>query len=164
MSFSTDLLAQARHLATREPKRPKQASLRRALSAAYYALFHLLSADAAALFAPKPLRSKVKRVLQHGAMKNVCEQIAHGRLSGPLSRSLTDPVEADLRAVATTFVEMQQLRHQADYDMDYLPIRTDVLQKILMTEQAFAKWASVRQNPNSIIFLASLLFHDRWRS
>lgn len=42
MALPTDLLAQARLLATREPKRPKQASLRRAISNAYYALFHLL--------------------------------------------------------------------------------------------------------------------------
>ena len=41
MSFPNDLLEQARHLANREPKRPKQASLRRAVSTAYYALFHL---------------------------------------------------------------------------------------------------------------------------
>ena len=42
MSLATDLLEQADHLARRERKRPKQASLRRAVSAAYYGLFHLL--------------------------------------------------------------------------------------------------------------------------
>ena len=42
MTLQRDLLAQARHLATREPKRPKQASLRRSVSASYYAVFHLL--------------------------------------------------------------------------------------------------------------------------
>lgn len=42
MSLHTDLLKQATILATREPRRPFQASLRRAASAAYYALFHLL--------------------------------------------------------------------------------------------------------------------------
>ena len=47
MPFPNDLLEQARHLANREPKRPKQASLRRAVSAAYYALFHLLAAETA---------------------------------------------------------------------------------------------------------------------
>ena len=38
MSLHQDLLAQARHLLRKEPRRPKQASLRRAVSAAYYAL------------------------------------------------------------------------------------------------------------------------------
>lgn len=39
---SGNLLAQAKLLATKEQSRPKQASLRRSVSAAYYALFHLL--------------------------------------------------------------------------------------------------------------------------
>jgi len=37
MSLHADLLAQAEYLAKKEPKRPRQASLRRAISAAYYA-------------------------------------------------------------------------------------------------------------------------------
>lgn len=41
MAFPDDLLEQAVHLARREPGRPRQASLRRAISTAYYALFHL---------------------------------------------------------------------------------------------------------------------------
>ena len=46
MSLPTDLLAQARHLAAKETRRPRQASLRRTASACYYALFHLLVQDA----------------------------------------------------------------------------------------------------------------------
>lgn len=42
MPLPDDLLEQARHLANGERRRPKQASLRRAVSTAYYALFHLL--------------------------------------------------------------------------------------------------------------------------
>jgi hypothetical protein len=46
MSLQGDLLEQARHLAKRERRRPKQASLRRAISTAYYyALIHLLVAE-----------------------------------------------------------------------------------------------------------------------
>jgi hypothetical protein len=43
MSFADDLLEQAYHLANRESKKPKQASLRRAVSTAYYALSISLS-------------------------------------------------------------------------------------------------------------------------
>ena len=46
MRLANDYLEQARHLATRERTRPKQASLRRAVSVAYYALFHLLCDEA----------------------------------------------------------------------------------------------------------------------
>ena len=49
MSLHGDRLAQARHLVTKEPQRPKQASLRRAVSSAYYAQFHLLT-DASSRF------------------------------------------------------------------------------------------------------------------
>jgi uncharacterized protein (UPF0332 family) len=44
MAFADDLLADAHHLASRGGKRPNQSSLRRAVSTAYYALFHLLIA------------------------------------------------------------------------------------------------------------------------
>ena len=46
MPFPEDLLEQAKHLASRERTKPKQASLRRAVSTAYYALFHLLISEA----------------------------------------------------------------------------------------------------------------------
>ena len=42
VSLQRDLLAQAHQLARHEPKRPNQASLRRAVSTGYYAVFHLL--------------------------------------------------------------------------------------------------------------------------
>lgn len=46
MGFGEDLLKQADHLATYEGVKPTQAALRRAVSTAYYALFHLLTEDA----------------------------------------------------------------------------------------------------------------------
>jgi uncharacterized protein (UPF0332 family) len=42
MAFAEDLLRQAFLLLHKEPKTPTQASLRRSVSTAYYALFHLL--------------------------------------------------------------------------------------------------------------------------
>lgn len=46
MSIHKDLLQQARLLAILDEKRPKQANLRRAISSAYYALFHYLIDEA----------------------------------------------------------------------------------------------------------------------
>jgi hypothetical protein len=51
MPFADDLLEQAHHLVTREEGEPKQASLRRAVSTAYYALFHLLIDEAVSQWA-----------------------------------------------------------------------------------------------------------------
>ena len=47
MGLAEDLLRQADHLAAYERLNPSQASLRRAVSTAYYALFHLLIGEAA---------------------------------------------------------------------------------------------------------------------
>lgn len=79
MALSRDLLAQARILATREPKKPKQASLRRAVSTSYYALFHFLSEEAAILLVGAAhgdlsLRNLSRRAFEHGKMKTVCTQ------------------------------------------------------------------------------------------
>jgi hypothetical protein len=46
MPYSDHLPEQAKHLANREKKKPRQASLRRAVSTGYYALFHLLIHEA----------------------------------------------------------------------------------------------------------------------
>ena len=47
MSLASDLLDQASVLAALDSMKPKQASLRRAISAAYYSVLHLLIDDGA---------------------------------------------------------------------------------------------------------------------
>jgi hypothetical protein len=74
MAFPNDLLEQALHLANREPKRPKQASLRRAVSTAYYALFHLLSIETAKNWKRKDERQTVARMLGHKPMSDACDR------------------------------------------------------------------------------------------
>ena len=67
MSLHADLLEQAEQLAQLDPRRPKQANLRRAVSSAYYALFHLLTSEASALYAGEPgLASRINRTHNHG--------------------------------------------------------------------------------------------------
>jgi len=77
VSLSTELLDQARHLIDEEPRRPKQASFRRGVSAAYYALFHKLT-DASSKFlvagngeGRQELRHAIRRSYAHGGMKSV---------------------------------------------------------------------------------------------
>jgi hypothetical protein len=54
MSLHANLLQQAEHLAQLDPTRPTQANLRRAVSSAYYALFHLLASETSAVNAVQP--------------------------------------------------------------------------------------------------------------
>jgi hypothetical protein len=72
MAFADDLLDQAYHLANKEDN-PSQASLRRAVSTAYYALFHLLIDEAVGKWAVERQRGAIGRTFEHKAMKVVCE-------------------------------------------------------------------------------------------
>jgi uncharacterized protein (UPF0332 family) len=110
MSFPDQLLEQAQHLANRERTKPRQASLRRAVSTAYYALFHLLTTEAAKNWKQLDQRHALARSFEHGRMKSASERIGKPQTIPPSSP------EDHLRLVATTFVRAQQQRHTADYD------------------------------------------------
>src|SRR6266850_5614337 len=75
MGIAHDLLQQADHLASYEGANPSQASLRRAVSTAYYAFFHLLTEDAALRWSgASEARTGMERAFQHGPMKNISLQ------------------------------------------------------------------------------------------
>jgi hypothetical protein len=166
MALHDDLLEQARHLALREPRRPRQASLRRAVSAAYYALFHLLAAEGAGRFSPiRPtmLRARIRRAFAHRNMQEVCRQFAAGSPNALAAQLLNEPLQRQLRQVASAFAELQDARHDADYNLATTFTRIDVLQKVDLTEQAFAAWRTVRADSNASVFLAALLLQHQWR-
>lgn len=68
-----DLLELAEHLAQKDAKKPKQASLRRSASTACYAVFHALARMCADAFVgwskPWNVYAPVYRSLEHGAAK-----------------------------------------------------------------------------------------------
>lgn len=167
MSLANDLLAQARALAANEPRRPRQASLRRAVSAAYYALFHLLVEDAAReLTAAQPpgLRARLQRAFTHSDMKNVCSQF--GGVSGKSPQKLHTLLSAQLSpglvTVARTFVDLQEARHAADYDVSTDFNRADALSLIQKVEAAFSAWRHERNSLDARVFMIALLVNERW--
>jgi hypothetical protein len=107
MSLHHDLLEQAEHLARREKLRPKQASLRRAISSAYYALFHLL-VDAATRFiatgSRDGLRRQLARNFDNAAMKSASQAFAAANGKHPWVYALGRPPSMDLVDVASAFV------------------------------------------------------------
>jgi hypothetical protein len=160
MALHDDLLEQAGHLAMRETKRPRQASLRRAVSAAYYALFHILAAESTQkLLPPHPgsLRVQARRAFVHKDMRELCRQVSRPRPAGTIASLLTVPIEPELRLVAEAFVTLQQARHEADYDLTATFNRVDVLQLVQRAHSAVANWRAIRSRPNATIFLAALL-------
>ena len=129
MNLHDDLLDQAQQLAQWDPRRPRQVNLRRTVSSAYYALFHLLSSETSALFAVEPnLVARINRTLNHGDMKKTSTMIGNGKLPKSVQSprgSYTIPV--DLKTVTSTFIKLQDARHEADYDLTRLFRRQEVL-------------------------------------
>lgn len=165
MTLAIDLLEQAEHLIKRERKRPKQDSLRRGISSAYYALFHLLTLDGARILTTNPtLRPQVARVFQHGDLKAVAKRIilisaAHTQQRQPgqqekwLLQLLEMPIETDLLRVCYAFVNLQELRHKADYDLSFWITRREAATAVSQARAAHVSWKAIRHNHNAEIFL-----------
>ena len=166
MAYPDDLLEQAQHLAQRESKRPKQASLRRAISSAYYALFHLLISEAVKNWKRPEERLTLARMFEHGAMAKVCAK-KHDDLRAWFNttprpvRGRAHNTNGHLLIVAKTFIEMLQHRHTADYDGSKVWSRLEVSEHIGAVTEAFASWKAIRNEHEAQNFLVTLLLRDR---
>jgi len=159
MAYHDDLLRQALYLVHKEPRNPKQASLRRGVSTAYYALFHLLIGEAVANWNVVSLRAALGRAFDHGIMKAASNRIQDTR---QFSFTGEDPgVVAALRAVAKTFAQLQEKRHIADYDNTTFWTRTEALTQVKSAEQAFNTWKSIRSELIAQAYLVSLAVKKR---
>jgi hypothetical protein len=163
-------------LVRRETRKPRQASLRRAVSAAYYALFHLLVADAAKRLSPTNppgLRLLIQRAFNHGDMRIVCRSSIEGHNAvlknrrpwspPPATRLLiTLPLDPGLLAVAETFVDLLEARNDADYNLNRPWNRLDVLNLVQAARQGFVNRATVRTSPTATVFVVALALQKHW--
>src|SRR5437016_4115246 len=75
MTYADELLELAQDIANLHAQDdPHQPSLRRAVSTAYYALFHLLISEATSNWSRPELRATLARVFDHGAMKQAADK------------------------------------------------------------------------------------------
>ncbi len=166
MNLHGDLLAQARHLLRKEPRRPKQASLRRAVSAAYYALFHLLVHESSKRLisgaAHTHLRALTARAHDHATMRQASKAFASGGLPPNLHLILPGGVPPEIRTIAGVFVDLQQARHSADYDVTQKLTRHDAQALVAQAERAFQSWQTAREDPATRAYLAALLLWRQW--
>jgi len=165
MPLADDLLIQARMLATVDTGIPLQANLRRAISSAYYALFHLLIAEAVDLIVPKKpvgLASKVARTFAHGEMDRVCNDFTKSPLPEKFAAILPQGVPAELQKVAIYFSQLQDARHLADYDTAFNPTRDEALIRVASAESAFSAWRTIQRTEEATVFLTALAFGARW--
>ncbi len=150
-----DLVAQARMLANREPRRPKQATLRRAVATAYYGLFHFLIEESTALLfgtaqADAPFRQLAARAFVHGKMKSVCAEFVkpnplhvHPLLQTFWAR-FGIPNHPQAWLIAQTFIDLQDDRHTADYELSVSFARQDTLSAVTRSETAVVAWQQLR--------------------
>ena len=166
MSLHADLIEQADHLARKEPRRPRQASLRRSVSASYYGVFHLLTEEATRMFlrgeALARLRPLLARSFSHGQMKAVSTEFGKGAVPKGMGAFLgTVGVPDTLSQVATAFVDLQQARHEADYDLSRRFSRNEALAFIAQAKRTVEQWPDVRAHPAAQLFLLALLAKAR---
>src|ERR1044071_2961633 len=100
---------------------PRQADLRRAISNAYYAIFHAVVTEAADAFIGRtrrqtPAYGLVYRSGEHRSLLRLCEDVAKPKLPERyLTYEPTGGFGSDLVAFATAVVDLQEKRHLADY-------------------------------------------------
>ena len=148
-----DLMEVARVLAESGHAPPTQARLRRAISTAYYALFHCLAMSAANLFigtVRSPAWHRTYRALEHGRARSGCRQV----------QTMPEfPVE--VRDFAEAFVALQKARQEADYALDTPAYqKSDVLGYIVSAELAIRQFEQAAMDARRG-FVAHVLFRPR---
>ncbi|MCC6524688.1 MAG: hypothetical protein IT373_18670 [Polyangiaceae bacterium] len=159
MTLASDLLEQAWHLARLEPNEPRQASLRRAVSAAYYSLFHLITRDGAARVSTiERLRPTIARAFEHAELAKAARGITNIRPGQDhwLAAHI-DSVPPDLAMCCETFAALQERRHVADYDASTSLTRGDVLTLLQRASGAHSAWNRVSKSDAALVFVLAAL-------
>jgi hypothetical protein len=159
------LLRHARQLAERstDTESPRSVHARRAVSAAYYALFHRVCMGVASTVVPGEsdrARWELCRTFDHKAVETVARW-ADGRqrpprpLTGLADQALTGP---QITVLARNLVHLKQWRHDADYNFLVVVGRLSALQAVDKARDAIDAVNVVVDSPAWRAFSALLLF------
>ena len=156
MSLAGELLDTAKYLLRQNNNRPTDAAIRRSISMAYYALFHLLIEDAVIHLVPETgQQTSLARSFDHGKMKQVCKAIGEGR-----HPFLGSTVPDALKQLTATFVDLQDQRHDADYNRTRFFTKADARESVSRVEKALRLWSAVREGPIASPFFLLLLLGE----
>jgi hypothetical protein len=159
-------MAVARSLCDPTTQPPSDAALRRAVSTAYYALFHTVLRAAATRFMGHGQQwtggyALLYRSFDHGYMKEICKRLDVATLAETTKRQLRrSAISADMRFFARTFVPTQELRHLADYDPTAQFLPSEVAAVVDEADNALAAFGRVPANELADI-LALLMVKSR---
>lgn len=148
-----DLIATA-HLLTTTPHpntHPLPDSLRRAISTAYYAMFHALASSNADCLVGTPhdpltghAWSRIYRGLNHSAAKRNLLQ----------DQGLFSP---QVQQFAGAFAQLQDVRHSADYDPNRTFTLPETLDWIVRAESAIESFMQTDADERKIVAIQSLI-------
>jgi hypothetical protein len=157
VAYHDELLQQAKELVHKGPS--NQADLRRSVSSAYYALFHLLIFEACLNWSNDISRPGLARMFDHGVMKKVSKKVTD---ASRMPYAGDDAVIVHkLRSVAGLFVQLQEQRHEADYNVKNAWTLTQSLNEMFAANRAFVTWRQIRTENISQEYLVSLLIRPR---
>lgn len=169
MSLAEELLEHARFLANLDPRTTTQANIRRAITASYYSVFHLLAAEDAAQVspdAPVGLPERTQRALNHAQMLKVAKAFSQPGAKRakdlPDDVVLPDSISMELASISDIFQDLQEARHEADYDVLKQLYPTDALASVQKAEKIFKDWKTEKNSRNAPVFLAALIFGKDW--
>ena len=148
-----DLLATARQLAgAPSGTSPSQASLRRAVSTTYYALFHCMAENCADMLVGGP-GSGQSRSAWHQAYR----ALEHGRAKQRADQDRLRRFPQEIQDFAKWFAEMQERRQTADYDPSVSFTQSAVIEDIDLAELRIAQFRRASERDRRA-FAAFVLF------
>ena len=161
------LLEQAARLIEPPPAGPpRQVDVRRAISAAYYAVFHHVLTAAAdevigAVHRKADRYALVYRSIAHRTLRDLCEEVGKPAPAKKYrSHVPTRGFGPNLPVFASGLVELYEKRHGADYDPSIRVKTSDALSAIKTARSAIRRFD--RANPlRRKTFLTLLLFPPR---
>jgi hypothetical protein len=145
---------------------PRQVDIMRAISAAYYGVFHATITAAADQFVGVTKRSTsqyalVYRSVDHGWLRTLCEEVKKSTLTAKYApHAPSNGFGPNIVAFSAAVLELQEKRHAADYDPMIRVKSSDAILAVRTARAAlsrFKKASSTRRKA----FLSLLLFQPR---
>ncbi len=160
------LFEQADKLVTPPVGRPRQVDLRRAISGAYYGLFHFAMTSIADQFVGKTQRATNRyallyRAVQHKTLKEVCDETIKPTVGRRYAAYF--PVGGfgpEIQAFAVSAASLQEKRHLADYDPMLRFVTSDAKLAIEAARSAVENFSRADQEQQRA-FLTLLLCQPR---
>jgi hypothetical protein len=149
--------------------RPRAVLLRRAVSAAYYAVFHAVGLHVGQQVLPRGTaedQQRLTRSLEHTALKEVCQWVTGTPGAG---KKHVQPIvavlqaDAEVKQVAGIAFRLQEARHLADYDHLTAFGKASVLSTVNEAERALDTLADLAGQPNLEKLLALIALHSKLR-